>query len=510
MPFERDEGEFAYMARLMLRGIPPYLTAYNMKLPGIYAAYALIMTIFGQTIRGVHLGLLLVNVGAIALVFLIARRLLDSHAAAAAAVGYALMSVSESVLGLAAHATHFVVLPALGGLLLLLKARRSDRSRPFLASGLLLGLGFTMKQPGIFFVLFGALYLIWIHAAPLGEGGDRRVQWGRLCVRLSFFTLGAVIPFAICCWSLYYTGAFGKFWFWTMTFPRVYSLKPSLGLQVLRQTIGSIIGPSFPIWALAGVGLLSAFWDPRVRREWPFLAGFALFSACAVTSSFYFRNHYFVMLLPAIAILAGAAVSSGRRLMLGMGQKPMLALLPALIFTAACGYAIIQQREIFFTLSPRSVCREVYGSNPFLEAIEIGRYLKAHTKPGEPIAVLGSEAEIYFYADRPAATGYIYMYSLMDPQRYAASMQKEMIREIEKARPKYVVWVNVQMSWLARPESETLLFDWWLGHYGPEHYEKVGLIEIMSADWTDYTWGAESRDYQPSSPAFLYVHRRKG
>src|ERR1700675_418270 len=39
IPLERDEGEYAYAGQLMLQGIPPYKLAYNMKLPGIYAAY---------------------------------------------------------------------------------------------------------------------------------------------------------------------------------------------------------------------------------------------------------------------------------------------------------------------------------------------------------------------------------------------------------------------------------------------------------------------------------------
>src|SRR5438045_7118599 len=61
IPLERDEGEYAYAGQLMLQGIPPYKLAYNMKLPGTYAAYALIMGVFGETIRGVHIGLILVN-----------------------------------------------------------------------------------------------------------------------------------------------------------------------------------------------------------------------------------------------------------------------------------------------------------------------------------------------------------------------------------------------------------------------------------------------------------------
>ncbi|TAL03206.1 MAG: hypothetical protein EPO07_06530, partial [Verrucomicrobia bacterium] len=116
MPLERDEGEYAYAGQLILHGVPPYQEAFNMKLPGTYAAYALIMAVFGQSASGIHLGLALVNAASVFLIFLIGRELLDNVAGVAAAIAYALLSLSPSVLGLAAHATHFVVLPALAGL----------------------------------------------------------------------------------------------------------------------------------------------------------------------------------------------------------------------------------------------------------------------------------------------------------------------------------------------------------------------------------------------------------
>ncbi len=52
VPLERDEGEYAYAGQLILDGIPPYQLVYNVKLPGIYAAYASLMAIFGQTTFG--------------------------------------------------------------------------------------------------------------------------------------------------------------------------------------------------------------------------------------------------------------------------------------------------------------------------------------------------------------------------------------------------------------------------------------------------------------------------
>ena len=80
IPLERDEGEYAYAGQLMLQGIPPYKLAYNMKFPGTYAAYAVVMSIFGQTISGIHLGLLLVNAATVALVFFLGRRLINETA----------------------------------------------------------------------------------------------------------------------------------------------------------------------------------------------------------------------------------------------------------------------------------------------------------------------------------------------------------------------------------------------------------------------------------------------
>src|SRR6266550_8784460 len=99
IPLERDEGEYAYAGQLMLQGIPPYKLAYNMKFPGTYAAYALIMSIFGQTITGIHLGFLLVNAATIALVFLLGRRLINEMAGLVAAASYAVLSLSPTVLG---------------------------------------------------------------------------------------------------------------------------------------------------------------------------------------------------------------------------------------------------------------------------------------------------------------------------------------------------------------------------------------------------------------------------
>src|SRR5438477_9386243 len=74
-PLDRDEGEYAYFGQLLLQGIPPYAQAYNFKMPGIYAVYAVILAILGETTVGIHLGLLAATSLTIVLLFLVAARL---------------------------------------------------------------------------------------------------------------------------------------------------------------------------------------------------------------------------------------------------------------------------------------------------------------------------------------------------------------------------------------------------------------------------------------------------
>src|SRR5206468_12504765 len=192
IPLERDEGEYAYAGQLILQGVPPYTLAYNMKFPGTFAAYAAIMSIFGQTIAGIHLGLLLVNTATIILIFLLGRQLVNSVAGLAAAMSYAVLSVSPSVLGFAGHATHFVLLPVLGGILLLCKSTDRQAVGKLFASGLLFGIGLLMKQPAIFFAFFGTIYLVCSNL-------HRRVRAKKLLLSGLTFGAGVILPLVITC-----------------------------------------------------------------------------------------------------------------------------------------------------------------------------------------------------------------------------------------------------------------------------------------------------------------------
>lgn len=466
IPLERDEGEYAYFGQLILQGIPPFKLAYNMKLPGTYAAYAVIMALFGQTPSGIHFGLLLVNAATSILIFFLAKRLLDEPAGFVAAAAYALISAGIAVMGFQAHATHFVALTAVAGILIFV--RNTSRRLPgFFWSGLLLGVAFVMKQPGLFFVLFVGTQILF-------EAWRRKDRWRSSFLQLGVFALGAALPFGISCAVLWACGVFSRFWFWTFDYARAYGGANSLnvGLELFEWNAVAVIAPGVGIWILAAIGAVAVTWDRDLRPRSFFYLSFLFFSFLAVCPGLYFRPHYFILFLPAVALLAAVAVQFLRRRF--TVRWPKSAFVPAALFLAVFSYGVLSQWEPYFKMDPVSACRLIYQYEPFPEARDVAEYVRSNTNASDRIAVLGSDPEIYFYAQRHSATGYLYAFPFGESQPFAAQMQEQMIGEIEAARPPYII--AFPAAWImggTRGDKERAE---WAQQY-LQDYELVALVD---------------------------------
>jgi 4-amino-4-deoxy-L-arabinose transferase-like glycosyltransferase len=503
-PLERDEGEYAYAGQLILQGIPPYELAYNMKLPGTYYAYALGMAVFGETPAGVHLTLLVANSLTMVFVFLLGRKLFGVTAGLVACASYGVMAISPAVLGMAAHANHFVVLFAVPATLLLLRADEDKSAVTSFFSGLLYGLAFLMIQQGISFCLFGCLFLTWRAVMNKSIFSTAFAKSGLI------FGVGIFLPFAFFCLSCVIAGNFARFWFWTFTYAREYAtIMPwSEGRQHLAEHLEQTRNVSLGLWLLALAGPPLAWLNKATRRQTVFVLVFWLFSFLGTAIGFYFRGHYFILVLPAFAMLVGMAVASLQRILSFSRLKNVLQTLPLILFAAILSWVVYYQSPAFFQLSPLQLCQSLYQWNPFVEAVSVADYIREHSAPDARIAVVGSEPEIYFYAHRHSATGYIYTYALMEPQPAALAMQHEMMEEIEANRPEYLVQVSYALSWLARAHSNRAIFDWFK-QYSRRYYEPVGFIHRNSAGEIEAIWGGAANNQDTSNEEFIAVFKRK-
>ncbi len=500
VPLERDEGEFAYAGQLMLQGVAPYTLACNIKLPGTYAAYAVMMAVFGQTAVGIHFAFVLVNLGTLALLYFIARRLLPWAGVLVCCASYILLSLSPQMVSFAGHAAHLVVLAALGGLLLLLRARENGRGREIFLSGLLFGVAFLCKQPGLFFGFLGAAILA--RDTLLGKPG----AW-RLRVRnLALFALGGALPLALTCLIMWRAGSFSQFWFWTITYAQVHGrmLPPDVGVRHLVQFFS--FGPDRWFFVAGAAGLFCLWLEPDSNDRRLLLISWYFLSWCAVVIGFYLTRHYFILLLPVTCLLLGVAVTSLAAWLTRNGIARVSVAVPGL-FIAALGWMVWANRAVWFEMPPNLVCALLYAADPFVECVSVAQYIRENSSPSDRIAVVGSEPEVYFYARRKSVSGYLYMYDLMGDQPYASKMQREFIHDIETAKPEYLVLVNDPSSWTTWPQSDRTIFVW-SRQYPAKFYQLVGIAAIYPS-YTEYFWGKEATSAEVKTSTAIYVMRRK-
>jgi general stress protein CsbA len=345
-----------------------------------------------------------------------------------------------------------------------------------------------------------------------------RAEIRRFLRDAGLFALGGVLPYAVTCLVLWSVGAFPAFVFWTITYAAKYASAIPIvrGPDVLKAAVDAVIGPNIVLWILPWVGAIIMWWEERLdakRQASPdrklnlagdaivpeddashsslvirhsslsyprfFVTTFLLCSLASASVGLYFRAHYFILLVPALSLLTGIAVSRGLHLLRHDTTIELFLALAILgLYAIALGATLIGNGSVWLGMSPPDAIRSVYGSTLFSETARAADYIKDHSPPDARVAVLGSEPDIYFASRRRAATGYLYMYPLMEIHPYALKMQEEMIAEIEHARPEFLVYVDDDYSWLQRPDSQHKIFDWWQDYWGKD----MDLVQTLAVE----------------------------
>jgi hypothetical protein len=475
VPLERDEGEYAYMGQLILDGTPPYTEAYNMKFPGIYFIYAGILWLFGETHTAIHFCLLIVNVLSIILLYIFARTAYDDWVAAAAAGAFALLSMSYHVQGFWANAEHFILPFVIGANILLLSGLKKSRINYILFSGILFGCAALVKQHGAFFGFFGfaaLLILLWQN-----KTFDKKIYWKYILA----FMGGIFLPLLLCFFYLAYAGVLEKFYLWTFTYAKEYSSILSIDGIKLNFIGGfqSIWYFASLIWIIAGVGFITLFSSKYNKQPGILIIGLLIAGIIALSVGFYFRPHYFVLVLPAAALLFGIGI----RYIFHIFSSALLPIVryfpPIFIVTIAILGTIAAHWDVLYQFSPAEVTQTVYHQHPFPYSTLIANIIKEKTSKEDRIAIIGNEPQFLFYSQRRSATSFIYTYSIAENQPLAEQFRFEMMHQVESASPKLLIYTNIQPEWYKKPKNLEELDEWFFS-FAKLHYVPIARFEYYN------------------------------
>jgi len=191
------------------------------------------------------------------------------------------------------------------------------------------------------------------------------------------------------------------------------------------------------------------------KNKFLILISWALLSAVAVFPGYYFRNHYYLFLLPAVSVYFGLFFDIIFE-WANNQHKKIYQVIPPLFFLLCIIYYLASGYDFFIKDTPAEASVSMYWSNVFNNAVIISNYIINNTKKEDKILVIGSEPEIYFYTQRKAATGYIYIYPLMERHPFRDSMLSEFIHQSIINKPQLII--NSRNPWFSDSFQNAIIY----------------------------------------------------
>jgi hypothetical protein len=432
-PPNRDQSLFACIGDQWNHGLLPYRDSWDIKPPGIYAIYAVAFRVFGRSFTSPRVAdLLSALMAATALWAIVCLRRYPLRAFATVAVfgaayfacHYWMMAQAESFASPLASLLVYCVL----------RAGRDARGGRWLAvGGLLLGCLILLKTP---FALVGLLGL----TRPKHRG-DRAPMY-----RMAVLGSAAVLPIAL---TVAYFAAHQAAGYLLEMLRGQYAYSRG-SIPATVKAIGTDwaqLAEQPALWlcvAAAGVSLLRPDThrspDTRLARAWLAIAAVIF----GVQQHFPYQA---VIFLPPVALLAGGPIAEAlARAVRELRERRRMRTLPWVVVVAAavlvplCVRYVVLARHLDSRYSPAhywATFRDTYGYS-YADTVAAAEYVRAHTRPGDPLLVYAFEPAVYFLADRRSPTRHLYNFLIFENTQIPLELRRRWLEEVRRdvaARP---------------------------------------------------------------------------
>jgi 4-amino-4-deoxy-L-arabinose transferase-like glycosyltransferase len=385
-----SEAMYSVVANEIVDGGRPYADAVERKPPLLFWTYAAVFKIAGKfNWKALHIVALVWTLCAMAGLYVIGRELFDRNTGLIAALFYSVFQPWGVWSNLSADGEMLMNLPIIWAWAIAFR-HNSSRMRPELfAAGALLGAAFLLKQPAAIAAVPLGIYLL----LPSYRASHSLTRTNAV-VQAATFTTGFFSVLGLVTIILWKQGILHEAFYWTMAgndVPHVFWQKGvvrTLAFLVacLPLVIGSIMAfrDEDEIWA-------------GKMPERTALLGLLAASAIGAAAGARFYPHYYVELIPPLALLAASYYA---QLWSRTIQPPHWLLRPRVT------YAWLVLTVITFSIIHWA------GLAPRRLPSEAGRYLFTHSNPEDRIFVWGQKMNIYLEAQRRPASRYITTFPL--------------------------------------------------------------------------------------------------
>jgi len=385
-----SEAMYSVVANEIVDGGRPYIDAVERKPPLLFWTYAAIFKVAGEfNWKALHIVALVWTLCAMGGLYVIGRELFDRNTGLVAALFYGVFQPLWMWKTLSFDGEMVMNLPIILAWAIAFR-QSSSRLRPELfAAGAFLGAAFLLKQPaGIAAVPLGIYLLLPSYRA------SRKLTRTNSIIQATMLTGGFFAALGVVTIVIWKQGILRDAFYWTIAdhdVPHVFWQKGIvITLAFLAACLPLVIG------AIMACRDQSKIWAER-KAEQTALFGLLAASAIGAAAGARFYPHYYVQLIPPLALLAAPYYA---RLWSRTMQPPHWILRPKVTYA-----------WLAFTVVAFSI-RHWTGLAPQRVPFEAGRYLFTHSAPADMIFVWGQSPEIYLDAHRRPACRYITTFPL--------------------------------------------------------------------------------------------------
>lgn len=438
IPFERDEGEYAYIAWRMDYKEVPYRDNVDQKPPGTFWVYRMAINLPFGSVQAVHFAAMLFVIASAYSLYSLACLFTGQFWAAIAACLFSALLSDPLIYGTEANTEIFMLLP------LILAQRAFFAALPVegrqkgwdafyvCLCGALTGAATAFKQVAFLnWPFLIALYPLFIP----GENRWKRTAWFGILSTIGLFLVWGLIV-------VYFAeqNALKDFIYSVFTHNLAYIQAVPLRARILdcMEQLQILAKSESVAWAFCAAGFVF-LWRARRVKLLIFSAGWLLTSFAGVSASGYYFPHYFQQMLPPLCLVAALGAE-------WFAAAPFWGLLPFWPRRAAAAVllAVLPGIVLFpflSTYTPDEAVRIIYPGNRFFaEMRELGARIAEMTNPEDRVYVFGAEPEVLFYARRASATRYIFLFPLYGPYEDAHQNQVTTANQIYLNHPAAIVF----------------------------------------------------------------------
>jgi len=426
-PFERDEGNYAYSAWLIRKGIMPYENTFPNKPPMIIYTYLASQIFFGDHIWSPRVLMVISSLIVIFVLGLIVKMEYGSFAAWLSAFLLSLMLILPGGYGgnfladiyYAANTEIFMILPLVVLLYLFRRYREKAGLKIWFLAGVMSSLALNYKPICLLIIVY--IFVCWILDSWKQQKSISYLSKNIMAafVGLLFSSVIIYLPFLVSDGGrkvfdqlINYTGCYVKSNDWLITFDRLISR-----IIILLKYY----------WFLY---VLFIYFLIKKPKHWLFYLGLFLISYFSVAPSII--GHFFIQTIPFFLIIIVISVGEIRKEKIFKGKGGLL--------VVAVFITILWPLRQMFTKSPQEIGLWVYGPyDQYYEAEFIGKKISEITKPDDFVFNEGDDGEIIYFSQRRSAVRLEFTGSLISDCKMLKNYQADYYNDIKSNNPQVIV-----------------------------------------------------------------------